>query len=74
MKIFGKINNYNGVYGQILGDDGLKYTLLDVNILDDSLKDVDINKKVEFEPEYIKRDEFEANMAHFVKVIKDKRP
>ena len=73
MKIFGKINSYNGVYGKIIGEDGIKYILLDTNIVDDYINDIDINKEVEFEPEFVKADEYGTHIARFVKVI-EKRP
>ncbi len=65
MKIYGKINDYNGVYGSIIGEDGIKYTLLDKNIID---KDIKINDKVEFENDVFKSSEVELNIARFVKI------
>ena len=67
MKEYGKIKNYNGVYGAIMGEDGINYTLLDRNVLDENIKAGDI---VEFEKENIKREEVELNIARFVKVKK----
>ena len=65
MKIYGKINDYNGVYGSIIDEDGIKYTLLDKNIID---KDIKINDKVEFENDVFKSSEVELNIARFVKI------
>lgn len=67
MKNYGKVMNYNGVFGSIKGIDGINYTLLDKNLLD---KDLNIFDNVEFEIENIKTPEVDVNMAYFVKVLK----
>ena len=67
MKKYGKIVEYNGVYGNIKGIDGVDYQLLDKNIID---KDIKVSDYVEFESDFFKTPEVEVNVAKFVKVLK----
>ena len=67
MKNYGKVTEYNGKYGNIKGIDGIDYTLLDKNIIDNELK---VNDNVEFESDTYKTVDVEVNMARFVKVLK----
>ena len=48
MKNYGKVTEYNGLFGNIKGVDGIDYVLLDKNLVD---KDVNVLDNVEFEPE-----------------------
>lgn len=66
MKNYGKVTEYNGLFGNIKGVDGLDYVLLDKNLID---KDVDILDNVEFEPELFQTPEVEVQMARFVKSL-----
>ena len=70
MKKYGKVMEYNGVYGNIKGIDGVNYKLLDKNIVDTDLK---VNDDVQFENEFYKTSEVEINIARFVKVLKKDR-
>lgn len=70
MKNYGKVINYNGVYGNIKGVDGIDYTLLDKNVIDKDIKELD---NVEFEKEYFKTPEIEINIARFVKLLKKEK-
>ena len=67
MKKYGKVKDYNGVYGTIKGIDGLSYTLLDNNTQDEEIKESD---DVVFEEEYYKTPEIKINIAKSVKVLK----
>lgn len=67
MKNYGKVTDYNGVYGNIKGEDGINYKFLDKNIIDKNIK---VSDNVEFEKEYFKTVETEINIARFVKVLK----
>ena len=64
MKNYGKVTQYNGVYGRIKGVDGVDYVLLDKNVVDNCLSEFD---NVEFEPEEFKTPEVKMKMAMFVK-------
>lgn len=68
MKIYGKVMEYNGVYGNIKGIDGVDYKLLDKNIIDENIELFD---NVEFEKDIFKTPEIEINIARFVKVLKN---
>lgn len=72
MKNYGKIIKYNGVYGEIMGNDGSKYSLLDKDIIGD--KNCLENELVEFEPESFKTPEVEINVARLVRVLKKDIP
>ena len=61
---------YNGVYGNIKGIDGIDYKLLDKNIMD---KNIEVLDNVEFEKEIFKTPETEINIARFVKVLKKEK-
>jgi len=67
MKNYGKVKEYNGVYGEIEGQDGKSYTLLDKNIISESVEKSD---EVEFETEAYKTSEIEMNIAEHVRVLK----
>lgn len=67
MKNYGKVIEYNGVYGSIMGIDGIEYKLLDKNIIDKNIKLSDI---VEFEKDFFKTPETEVYIARFVKILK----
>lgn len=66
MKKYGKIIDYNGVFGNIKGIDGSDYILLDKNLID---TDVSVLDNVEFESESYKTPEVEVQMAMFVKSL-----
>ena len=66
MKNYGKVTQYNGVYGRIKGVDGVDYVLLDKNVVDNRLSEFD---NVEFEPEVFKTPDVEMKMAMFVKSL-----
>ena len=70
MKNYGKITEYNGVYGNIKGIDGNNYVLLDKHLLD---RDVNVLDNVEFEPELYKTPEVEVQMATLVKSLSKKQ-
>lgn len=70
MKSYGKVMEYNGVYGNIKGIDGIDYKLLDKNIMD---KNIEILDNVEFEKEIFKTPETEIYIARFVKVLKKEK-
>ena len=70
MKNYGKVMEYNGVYGNIKGIDGIDYKLLDKNIID---KNIEILDNVEFENEIFKTPETEIYIARFVKVLKKEK-
>ena len=70
MKNYGKVMEYNGVYGYIKGIDGIDYKLLDKNIMD---KNIEILDNVEFEKEIFKTPETEIYIARFVKVLKKEK-
>ena len=70
MKNYGKITEYNGIYGNIKGVDGIDYKLLDKNVIDRNIKEKDV---VEFEKESFKTPEVELNVARFVKILKQKQ-
>lgn len=70
MKNYGKVMEYNGVYGNIKGIDGIDYKLLDKNIMD---KNIEILDNVEFEKEIFKTPETEIYIARFVKVLKKEK-
>ena len=67
MKIYGKVIEYNGVYGIIKGVDGIDYKLLDKNIID---KNISVSDNVVFECERFKTCEVIVNIARFVKILK----
>ena len=64
MKEYGKVEEYNGVYGTIKGNDGIDYTLLDKNIIDENVQE---NVEVEFEKDNYRTVETEVNIARFVR-------
>ena len=66
MKNYGKVTEYNGLFGNIKGVDGVDYVLLDKNLVD---KDVNVLDYVEFEPEVFQTPEVEVQMARFVKSL-----
>lgn len=66
MKNYGKVIEYNGLFGNIKGVDGVDYVLLDKNLVD---KDVNVLDNVEFEPEVFQTPEVEVQMARFVKSL-----
>lgn len=66
MKNYGKVTEYNGLFGNIKGVDGVDYVLLDKNLVD---KDVNVLDNVEFEPEVFQTPELEVQMARFVKSL-----
>ena len=66
MKNYGKVTEYNGLFGNIKGVDGEDYVLLDKNLVD---KDVNVLDNVEFEPEVFQTPEVEVQMARFVKSL-----
>ena len=66
MKKYGKIVDFNGVFGNIKGIDGLDYILLDKNLID---IDVSVLDNVEFQSELYKTPEVEVQMAMFVKSL-----
>jgi hypothetical protein len=70
MKNYGKIIDYNGVYGHIKGIDGIDYILLDKNLVDG---EVNVQDNVEFESEVYKTQEVEVQMAMFVKSLTKKQ-
>ena len=70
MKNYGKITEYNGVYGNIKGIDGNDYVLLDKHLLD---RDVNVLDNVEFESEFYKTPEVEVQMATLVKSLSKKQ-
>ena len=61
MKNYGKVTEYNGLFGNIKGVDGVDYVLLD--------KNVNVLDNVEFEPEVFQTPEVEVQMARFVKSL-----
>ena len=67
MKNYGRIIEYNGVYGKIKSIDGIEYSLLDKNIIDKNIKELDY---VEFEAENFNTLEIEISIAHSVKILK----
>ena len=66
MKNYGKVTEYNGLFGNIKGVDGVDYVLLVKNLVD---KDVNVLDNVEFEPEVFQTPEVEVQMARFVKSL-----
>ncbi|MBE6146320.1 MAG: hypothetical protein E7171_06815 [Firmicutes bacterium] len=66
MKNYGKVTEYNGLFGNIKGVDGVDYVLLDKNLVD---KNVNVLDNVEFEPEVFQTPEVEVQMARFVKSL-----
>lgn len=66
MKNYGKVTEYNGLFGNIKGVDGVDYVLLDKNLVD---KDVNVLDNVEFEPEVFQTPEVKVQMARFVKSL-----
>lgn len=70
MKTYGKVTEYNGVYGNIKGVDGIDYKLLDKDIINENIK---VSDHVEFEKEVFKTPEIEVNFARFVKVLKKEK-
>ena len=70
MKNYGKVTEYNGVYGNVKGIDGVDYKLLDKNVVDKNIK---LSDNVEFENEVFKTPEIEVNIARFVKVLKKEK-
>lgn len=70
MKNYGKVMQYNGVYGNIKGIDGVDYKLLDKNVVDKNIK---LSDNVEFEKEIFKTPETEINIARFVKLLKKEK-
>lgn len=71
MKNYGKVTEYNGLYGKIKSVDGNNYTLIDKNIID---KDIKISDNVMFESEVHKTPEININVAKFVRVLKKQEP
>ena len=67
MKKYGKVTDYNGLAGTIVGVDSRKYVLLDKNLLDKNLNTFD---NVEFESEKFNTPEIDIEIARFVKVLK----
>lgn len=70
MKNYGKVIEYNGIYGNVKGVDGVDYLLLKKNVIDSNIKALD---DVEFESEFFKTTETEANIARFVKVLRKEK-
>jgi len=64
MKNYGKVIEYNGVYGNIKSIDGNEYKLIDKNIIGEEVKESD---NVEFEPEVHKTPEVEIKIAKLVR-------
>ena len=70
MKNYGKVIEYNGIYGKIKGVDGTEYKLLDKNIID---KNISPSDYVTFENQFFKTPEIEINIAKFVKILKKEK-
>lgn len=70
MKKYGKVMNYNGVFGTIKGIDGKSYLLLDKNLIDKDLNEFD---NVQFESENYVTDEVDVELARFVKVLRKEK-
>lgn len=67
MKGQGKVTEYNGVYGNILGTDSINYKFLDKNIISEN---IEVSDDVEFEKDTYKTPEIEIKIAKFVRVLK----
>ena len=65
---YGKVIEYNGSSGYIIGDNGEKYLLLTQNIISNDIKTGDY---VSFREERYKTVEIDELIATFVKKIKD---
>lgn len=66
MKCCGKILEYNGNIGNIIGIDGKYYMFVDTDLVD---KDINKDDYVSFDAEVYKDIELTRNMARFVKKI-----
>ena len=64
MKNFGKVINYDGVYGKIKSIDDKEYILLDKNLIDKDIKESD---NVQFESEKFQSIEVDVNVARLVR-------
>ena len=67
MKSYGKIVEYDGYVGDIVGIDGKSYMFVDTDLLD---KDINRDDYVSFDAEVYRDIELTRNMARFVKKIK----
>ena len=70
MKNYGKVLEYNGVYGKVKGVDGNVYILLDKNIIDEEIKESD---DVEFDSEVLETTEITLSLARHVKVLRNNK-
>lgn len=64
MKIYGKLVDYNGLFGHIKAVDGQNYIVLDKDILQ---ANINVSDYVEFIGENYKTVETDINIARFVK-------
>lgn len=69
MKCYGKVINYDGFTGTIMGLDGNKYLLVRDNLLDNNVKEEDF---VSFDKDMYRDIEITKYIARFVKRISDK--
>ena len=67
MKSYGKVTEYDGYTGTIVGIDGKNYLLLDVELVD---KDIKIDDYVSFDADVYEDVEFTRYVARFIKRIK----
>lgn len=68
MKIYGKVTDYNGDTGNIIGVDGKEYLVLEKDILDN--EKIQKNSAVIFTSEIFETPEYSRNIARFVKILK----
>lgn len=66
MKNYGIVSEYNGYFGTIKGIDNIDYKFIKEDLLEDTEKNV-VNKFVEFEPQIIKKTDFNFYRANYIK-------
>lgn len=66
MKSYGKVVEYDGYVGTIIGGDGNSYMVLDTDLVD---KDIRVDDYVSFDAEVYKDIELTRYIARFVKRI-----
>lgn len=68
MKKYGIVTSYNGCWGIIKGVDNIDYSFIKEDLVQKE-ENLIVNEQVEFEPQIIKKSDFNFYRANYVKII-----
>lgn len=68
MKKYGIVTGYNGCWGTIKGVDNIDYSFIKEDLVQKE-ENLIVNEQVEFEPQIIKKSDFNFYRANYVKII-----